>query len=229
MYISLDWINELVNIKTTKLNKLIDKLTLGGFEVEETVELSINNQKKIMLDISATANRADSLSIKGIANEISALVDEPIKDTKYCNKDLKCIENFHSNLISSKKNLDCLAFVGITIENLTDLTVPNWITEKLLCSGIEPSHNLLDFQTYILLETGYPLEFYDLEKIQNIIGTENFNLTLESANENSLFNANNDVDYELNSNILLVKANNYPLSIAGIIPNKNVCYVVSMI
>ena len=46
MYTSLDWINELVNIESTKLNKLIDKLTLGGFEVEETVEVNINKQKK---------------------------------------------------------------------------------------------------------------------------------------------------------------------------------------
>ena len=50
MYISLDWINELVNIKSIKLNKLVDKLTLGGFEVEEIFELNINQQKKVMLE-----------------------------------------------------------------------------------------------------------------------------------------------------------------------------------
>ena len=69
MQISLKWINELVNIEIIKLNDLIEKLTLGGFEVEEILEVEINNQKQIALDISATANRSDSLSIQGISTE----------------------------------------------------------------------------------------------------------------------------------------------------------------
>ena len=39
MQISLKWINELVNIETIQLDDLIDKLTLGGFEVEEVLEV----------------------------------------------------------------------------------------------------------------------------------------------------------------------------------------------
>ena len=61
MYTSLDWLNQLINVKTIQLEELIDKLTLGGFEVEETLQIDINNQKQTILDISATANRADSL------------------------------------------------------------------------------------------------------------------------------------------------------------------------
>jgi hypothetical protein len=39
MQISLKWINELVNIETVNLDYLIEKLTLGGFEVEEILEV----------------------------------------------------------------------------------------------------------------------------------------------------------------------------------------------
>jgi hypothetical protein len=63
MEISLKWINELVNIETVSLDYLIEKLTLGGFEVEEILEVEI--EKQLVLDISATANRSDSLSIQG--------------------------------------------------------------------------------------------------------------------------------------------------------------------
>jgi phenylalanyl-tRNA synthetase beta subunit len=73
MYTSLDWLNELVSVKTIQLENLIDKLTLGGFEVEETLKIDVNKKQRTVLDISATANRADSLSIKGIAKEITAL------------------------------------------------------------------------------------------------------------------------------------------------------------
>jgi len=83
MYTSLDWINELVSLETVQLNDLIDKLTLGGFEVEETLEIEINKQKKTILDISATANRADSLSIKGIAKEVTALLNTQSLKSSY--------------------------------------------------------------------------------------------------------------------------------------------------
>jgi hypothetical protein len=39
MQISLKWVNELVNINTVNLDYLIEKLTLGGFEVEEILEV----------------------------------------------------------------------------------------------------------------------------------------------------------------------------------------------
>ena len=82
MQISLKWVNELVNIEKINLETLIEKLTLGGFEVEEILEIEINNQKQIVLDISATANRSDSLSIYGISTEIAALLNQPIKISK---------------------------------------------------------------------------------------------------------------------------------------------------
>jgi phenylalanyl-tRNA synthetase beta subunit len=92
MQIPLKWINELVNIETIDLDDLIEKLTLGGFEVEEILELEIENQKQIALDISATANRSDSLSIQGISTEIAALLNKPTTISSYSIK-----ENFDWN------------------------------------------------------------------------------------------------------------------------------------
>lgn len=224
MYTSLDWINELVSLETVQLNDLIDKLTLGGFEVEETLEIKINKQKKTVLDISATANRADSLSIKGIAKEITALLNTQSLESLYTQQALNSHDQIKNILISSEPSINYSTFVAITIDNLTDLTIPKWLTEKLLCSEIEPAGNLLDFQTYILLETGYPFEFYDLDRLKTNIKTNDFKLTLRSATNNTVFTANNNLDYSLDSNILVLEANNYPLSIGGIIPNKTVSY-----
>ena len=75
MRISLHWLNELVNITNIELDSLIEKLTLGGFEVEDVLNLTIANKKDTILDISATANRADSLSVYGIGKEVSALLN----------------------------------------------------------------------------------------------------------------------------------------------------------
>jgi hypothetical protein len=47
MQISLKWINELVNIEIVNLDDLIEKLTLGGFEVEEILEVEIIIRNKL--------------------------------------------------------------------------------------------------------------------------------------------------------------------------------------
>lgn len=224
MYTSLDWLDELVPVKTIKLEELINKLTLGGFEVEEILEITINKQNKKILDISATANRADSLSVKGIAKEITALLDKPASSSDYTSESLEYQKIIEKTFVPFETTQDYSTFVTVTIENLTNLTVPKWITEKLICSKIEPSNTLIDFQTYVLLETGYPFEFYDLEKIQNLLGTSKFELGLKSIKKPIKFTGNNEITYKLNSDILVLEANNYPLSIGGIIPNKNVAY-----
>ena len=224
MYISLEWINELVNLKKLKIEELIEKLTLGGFEVEEKVVFEVNKQLKTSLDISATANRADSLSIKGIAKEIKALSKQQEQKLKYTAKNSDYEIALKKVLCSEQNSVTCSNFIGITVENLINISSPTWLKEKLICSGIEPQNNLLDFQSYILLENGYPIEFYDLDKIQKKTNRKNFNLTLKPGILNETFEASNDIDYKLNSEILILKADDQPLSIGGIISNKNFCY-----
>jgi len=220
MQISLKWINELVNIETINLDILIEKLTLGGFEVEEILEVDINNEKQIVLDISATANRSDSLSIYGISTEIGALLDQPVKIPEYRLKN-----NAWNQIIDDKSNLfpkdsDCSMFLSLIVENVTNQTSPKWIKEKLISSGLIPSNDFFDFQNYILLETGYPFEFYDLKKIESNLDTTKFNLSIEKAKNNQTFLANNEISYKLDSSILTIKADDTPISLAGIIGAK---------
>ena len=224
MQISLKWVNELVNIETVNLDNLIEKLTLGGFEVEEILKLEINNKKEIALAISATANRSDSLSIQGISNEVAALLNTSVQPANYSITNLNWkseIENL-SSILEARQN--CSMFIAMTVENINDFRVPKWIKNKLLSSGITPTDNLLDFQNYILLETGYPFEFYDLDKIYSSLNQSKFNLTIETTSNKEQFLAANDTDYSLNEFISVVKANNVPISIAGIIPKQDFCY-----
>ena len=224
MQISLKWVNELVTIETIDLEYLIEKLTFGGFEVEEILEVEINNQKTISLDISATANRSDSLSIQGISTEIAALLNTPSKISKYSIKNLNWKEQIDSLCPFVGNQNDYSRFLAITVENVTNFTIPQWLKQKLIYSGVTPVNNLLDFQNYLLLETGYPFEFYDLDKIYSKLKTSKFNLIITNQKNEEEFFANNNLKYTLNSSILTVRANELPLSIAGIISNKDFCY-----
>ena len=224
MQISLNWIKELVNIQIIPLDELIEKLTLGGFEVEETIELQIANQKQIVLDISATANRSDSLSIYGISKEIAALLNKPIEISNYSlqnNKFQKWKEQIYNKSECLPLDSSCSLFATFIIENVQDIIIPKWITQKLISSGIVPMNDLSDFQNYILLETGYPFEFYDYDNICSKLKTSHFNLCIEPATEKQQFLANNNCTYELDSSILTINAETIPISIAGLIQGQN--------
>lgn len=224
MQISLKWINELVKVDKINLDDLIEKLTFGGFEVEEILELEIENEKQIALDISATANRSDSLSIQGISIEIAALLNQSIHLSKYS---IEC-GNFKERILKKARLLsneeNCSLLFSIMVTNLTDHTVPPWMKDKLIGSGIKPLNNLLDFQNYIFLETGYFFAFYDLDKIQSKLENASFQLSISKAQKNQEFLAGNGNTYQLDDSILLVQANQIPLSIAGIIENKDFSY-----
>ena len=203
MEISLKWVNELVNVETICLEELVEKLTLGGFEVEEIIETQTDEEKQISLDLSATANRSDSLSIQGVSTEIGALLDQPLEDITYVTQTRTwdtILNDFSFHLV---ENTTCQSFIALTIENLVNLTSPKWLKQKLVHSGLVPENNLQDFQNYIRLETGYPIELYDLEKIFLKSGAPDFSLSLSHTD-----------------NMKQVLINNLPIGTAGIIANQ---------
>lgn len=220
MQISLNWIDELIDLETIQLKKLIEKLTLGGFEVEEVLEFDIDTQKYLVLDISATANRSDSLSMQGISTEIATLLNKQKKVSKYRNQNGDWKKKIQDKIEFNSNNSNCSLFLSVIIENLETIIIPKWITRKLRSSGITPCNNILDFQNYILLETGYPFEFYDFEKICSKLKTPQFNLSITPIKNKLNFLASNDSEYELSNSILTVNANQIPISIAGIIQSK---------
>lgn len=183
MEISLEWINELTNINPSHLETLIEKLTLGGFEVESIKKREINSQNHVALDLTITANRADSLSIKGIAFEISALLNQPLTASNYLTKTKNWVSLVRQQEKVMEKQTACQTFFALTVENITNFSSPKWLQHKLSCSGINPENNFRDFQNYIQLETGYPFEFYDLEKIKaKLMSNQDFVIKISCIN-----------------------------------------------
>ena len=218
MQISLKWVNEIINIQNINLDYLIEKLTLAGFEVEEIIEVEENGKKIITLEISSTANRSDSLSINGISREMSTILDKPYKFSKYLEQTSNWEDKFSNYFVSYIKQTETSIFLAVTVENLTNTNPPIWLTNKLKTCGIIPQNNLLDYKSFILLETGYPMEFYDLYKIQSKVNSMEFDLTLTNKIKNQKFIGTNNIEYNLTNSSLLLKANNEVISIAGLIP-----------
>ena len=220
MQISLKWINELVDIEKFNLDDLIDKLTLGGFEVEEIIELEINHTKEIVLDISTTANRSDSLSVQGISAEIGTLLNKPLKKSPYLTSSQTWKNDIENFVVDIPDEITCSTFLALKVENLIDFNAPKWLKEKLISSGIIPNNDFSDFQNYILLETGYPFVFYDFDRIKSRCDESKLQISISKPKTNIEFLASNDLKYELDEATELITINNIPISIAGIIESK---------
>lgn len=220
MQISLNWLNELINIKQVPVNELVEKLTLGGFEVEEIIENTSFNEKSYSLEISSTANRPDSLSIQGLSREIAALLDSKVKILTYSEQEkinnLKLPNGSKQNTLSQP----CSDFIGLTINHLNNLSSPIWLQQKLLYSGVKPENNLQDFQNYIRLETGYPIEFYNIDPILKETIASDFDLSLTTSKISQGFNSLDGKIYSLNPTNLVLKANEKILGLAGFMSSK---------
>ena len=131
MQVPLEWIKEVIDIENIELEELIERLTLGGFEVEEILEVEVNNKNQIVLDISATANRSDSLSIQGISSEIASLLDKSVNQLPYSQKIVDWKEKITIQKEPMISDLGCSTFLALEIRNIDDLMVPRWIQEKL--------------------------------------------------------------------------------------------------
>jgi len=228
MRISINWINELINIQDIQLDNLIEKMTLGGFEVEDVIELTPFKKTTTVLDISATANRADSLSVYGLGKEMGSLLNKPIQKSTYhreINQQKEVLENI---LIknASEENINLSIFLGLTVKHLTNVCSPKWLQEKLISADIIPVNNLLDYKNYILLETGYPFEFYDLSKIKQTIKRDKFKLAIKTTEQNETIKINNN-DCLINNKILTLNANNQILGVSGVIPTDEYQYLES--
>lgn len=224
MQISLRWVNELVDLESVNLDDLITRLTLSGFEVEESLKVKLPNTTTTALEISATANRSDSLSIQGLSIEIAALLNKIPKRLNYSTKICPWSSMLESSQSMFPIHSSCSGFISLTIENINDFTSPKWLQEKLLASGFPITNDLLDFQNYILVETGYPLELYDLNQIFSEQNTSQIQLSLTPAADCVNFLARNGTNYSVNKLILLLQANNTPISIAGIIGSQKSQY-----
>ena len=113
----------------------------------------------LVYDIDLTPNRADCLSILGIARELSVICDLPIKHPQQ-----------HSLPAAHKNTPDvqllqpdaCPRYLAREIHGL-DLqkTTPLWMKERLRRCGIRAIYPVVDILNYVMLELGQPMHAFD--------------------------------------------------------------------
>ncbi|MFY9316704.1 MAG: phenylalanine--tRNA ligase subunit beta [Burkholderiales bacterium] len=121
-----------------------------------------------VLTFKLTPNRADCLSILGIAREVAALTGSELKERKIG----KTIEkNKHKHPVTISAADGCGRFTGRVIRNVNAaVPTPAWMRERLERAGQRSISALVDVTNYVMLELGRPLHVYDQDKLAGAIG-----------------------------------------------------------
>jgi len=161
----------------------------------------------VVYTLSITPNRADCLSILGIAREVSALLELPLKDINH-------------QLVKESFTLDqkvkiyekdaCPRYCGIQIKNIDNkITLPVWIEQKLERSGIDSINPVVDIANFVLIEMGQPLHAFDQSQISGEI-------SVRKANKNESLQLLNDQNIKFKGAELIIADEQGPLALAGI-------------
>ncbi|MEN9567446.1 MAG: hypothetical protein RLZZ69_2642, partial [Cyanobacteriota bacterium] len=134
----------------------------------------------VILDLATTANRADALSMVGIAREVAALTGAKVRLPVVKEQDFATDSSL---TIKIQDPAACMAYIGTVIEGVKIAPSPDWLKWRLEAAGTRPINNVVDITNYILLEWGQPLHAFDREKLQQVAGSKDLTLGVRFAQE----------------------------------------------
>ncbi len=182
---------------------------------ETTVGLEIADyldKRDIVLEVTSTANRGDCLSYTGIAREVAAITNKPLK------KSLSGLGSTpvraSSVRLENKVPDECRTYIGRIMGSVQVAESPAWLKKKLLSSGMKPVNNVVDVTNYVMLEMGQPLHAFDLAEIKN------GSLLVRNAAEGEPIRTLDGVERTLSSKDTIIADPEGPLAIAGLMGGK---------
>jgi len=130
-----------------------------GADVREALRLD-----DTILEVDLTPNRADCLSMAGIAREVATLTGKPL-----CAPQIKPIGAAVDDRfpVSIEAQDDCPVYAGRVLRGVNPAAeTPLWMREKLRRAGIRSLGPLVDVTNYVMLELGQPMHAFDLARLE---------------------------------------------------------------
>jgi len=158
-----------------------------------------------VIEIAITANRADCLSVRGIARDLAAA-----GMGEYIDRDVKIPENtFDCPVKVNIEDENCPIFTIRYLKNVKNCQSPQWMKDRLTAIGLRPINALVDITNFINIDMGHPLHVFDADKLKG-------DITIRSAKNGEKLVALDDNEYELHDGVVAVCDENGVQSIAGI-------------
>ena len=128
-----------------------------GRPVQEVVPVT-----EAILMVESFANRADQLSILGIARELAAKLHRPLIMPPVLKDFVPEVINAQGeDLVTIEDYQACPRFMARLIDEVKIGPSPKWMVKRLELAGMRAINNVVDITNYVMLETGQPLHAYD--------------------------------------------------------------------
>ncbi|MCK6401214.1 MAG: phenylalanine--tRNA ligase subunit beta [Sphaerotilus natans subsp. sulfidivorans] len=121
------------------------------------------NLDDTLFTLKLTPNLGHSLSVYGIAREVSALTGAPLKALTA----EPVVPTLDDTVAVRVEATDlCGRFSGRIVRGIdTTAKTPQWMVDRLARCGQRPVSALVDISNYVMFETGQPSHIFDLDKI----------------------------------------------------------------
>jgi len=163
----------------------------------------------VAFDIDVTTNRPDCLSVIGIAREIAALTDEPLRLSPIYYEELEdSIESLASVDIADSDL--CPRYCASLITGIKVASSPSWLQQRLNSYGMRPINNVVDVTNYVMLEYGQPLHAFDYHKLK---GKQ---IIVRRAREGETITTLDGSERTLNPDVLVIADKEEAVAMAGI-------------
>ena len=163
-----------------------------------------------VLDLHLTPNRADMLSMIGVAYDLATVLD-----TKVTVKEAELHPISTPNPVEVKVETDkVIQYNARYIGGVKVQPSPWWLQQRLIAAGIRPINNVVDISNYILIEYGQPLHTFDADKLGNKIVVRN-------ANPGEKFITLDEIERTLTTDDIVITDGEKPVCLGGVMGGLN--------
>ena len=181
----------------------LDSNLVPGISIAEALTLD-----DYIFDVDLTPNRADCLSIKGVAREVATLYNIPTSEGS--DRHVLAVEIEDTFPIQVDAVEACPRYCGRIIRGVrADAMTPMWMRERLRRAGVRAIHPIVDVTNYVMLELGQPMHAFDLALL-------NDGIEVRYANEGESLELLDGQTVELKSDSLVIADKNRAIALAGI-------------
>ncbi len=180
-----------------------------GTDIREIVGLN-----ETVIDFEVGANRADCLSILGLARESSAtlqtefrLPSAEIKNESGSINDIVKVDVLAEDL--------CPRYIARAIKNVKIGPSPKWMQDRLRAAGIRSINNIVDITNFVMLETGQPMHAFDADFIRG-----NHIIVRRAENGEKIVTLD-EKERELDNSMLLITDEGGAIGVAGVMGALN--------
>ncbi len=181
-----------------------------GREIKEYISHDFLDYKEFVFSLKPPSNRANILSVWGIAIELSALYGIPIKTLDFSNK--PTVHNKPNIIVQDKR---CLRYCSRIVYDVEIKESKDNIKIRLLLSGLRPINNIVDATNYVMLAIGQPMHAFDLDKLKGK------KIIVRSSRENEKMLTLDGIELTLDNNTLIIADEEKPVALAGVIGGED--------